>query len=215
MRGVPLGQQAETSPSHEVERSICAARNGSPSALGRILDTFRAYLQLVAERELTPGLRGKLGASDLVQQTFLQAHRNFEAFRGTNEEELLRWLQRILLNEALMARRRFQDTTKRNLALEVPLDGPGSKANLADALALDTPPPDGRAQTNEELARLAAAIERLPTDYRSVVRLRYWERKSLVEIGRELGRSEDSVRKLWVRAIERLQRECAEVQPRS
>jgi RNA polymerase sigma-70 factor, ECF subfamily len=41
-------------------------------------------------------LRVRLEPSDLVQETFLKAHREFEGFAGRSEPELMAWLRRIL-----------------------------------------------------------------------------------------------------------------------
>jgi RNA polymerase sigma-70 factor (ECF subfamily) len=50
-------------------------------------------------------------------------------------------------------------------------------------------------------------MARLSGDHHAVLRLRYWEGLSFPEIGQRLGRSTDAVRKLWYRAVERLQEE--------
>src|ERR687883_158141 len=97
----------------DVARGLAEARAGSREALGRVLEACRGYLLLVAERELAPDLRPKGGASDLVQQTFLEAQRDFARFRGDSEEELLAWLRRLLLHNVADFSRRFHGTGKR------------------------------------------------------------------------------------------------------
>ena len=64
----------------------------------QLVQTCRDYLLLVANRNLDRELQGKLGASDLVQETFVRAQRNFKQFRGSSIEEFLTWLRQILLN---------------------------------------------------------------------------------------------------------------------
>ncbi len=54
---------------------------------------------------------------------------------------------------------------------------------------------------------LADALDRLPTDYREVIVLRHLEGIPFVEIASRMGRSEDSVQKLWVRGLARLRQE--------
>src|SRR5262249_21485567 len=85
-----------------------AARQGSREALGRLLEACRDYLLLVANKELDPQLQPKGGASDLVQQTFLEAQRDFARFAGNSEEELLAWLRRLLLNNLGDFTRRYR-----------------------------------------------------------------------------------------------------------
>ena len=60
------------------------------------LEKYRNYLKLLADLQLSPRLRVKEGASDIVQQTMLDAHRDLGDFRGKSEEELKAWLRMIL-----------------------------------------------------------------------------------------------------------------------
>jgi RNA polymerase sigma-70 factor (ECF subfamily) len=62
----------------------------------RALDGCRSYSHLLAQLNLAPALRSKIDASDVVQQTMLQAHQAFAQFRGKTEEELRAWLRQIL-----------------------------------------------------------------------------------------------------------------------
>src|SRR5205814_6556278 len=92
-------------PPTDVPQWIEAARHGSPDALGQVLEYCRPYLLAVANEELEPDLQAKAGASDLVQDTFVEAHRGFGGFRGRNEEALLTWLRKILLHNLADFRR--------------------------------------------------------------------------------------------------------------
>src|SRR6516225_10133589 len=97
----------------DVARWLASARAGSPEALGQALEACRGYLLAIAQQELDPELQAKGGASDLVQETFLKAHRHFSHFHGSAEEELLAWLRRLLLNHLADFRRLYQETQKR------------------------------------------------------------------------------------------------------
>src|SRR5438874_1673797 len=65
-----LGVRAMAIQAQRFAEWLPAARNGSAQALGDALEACRVYLLAVAEHELDPELRGKGGASDLVQETF-------------------------------------------------------------------------------------------------------------------------------------------------
>ena len=80
-----LGRCPIPVPSSDVERWLPAARAGSSEALGQMLDAYRAYLLQIAGRELDTQLRAKAGASDLVQETLLEAFRDFAGFHGDTE----------------------------------------------------------------------------------------------------------------------------------
>jgi RNA polymerase sigma-70 factor (ECF subfamily) len=67
--------------------------------------------------------------------------------------------------------------------------------------------PSGHAVQTEQSALVQQALDRLPSDYRTVVLLRHRDRLKFAEIAARLDRSTDSVRMLWCRAIDRLARE--------
>ncbi len=196
---------AESTPL--VEQWLRAARAGSAEALGQALQACRNYLLLVAERQVGADLHAKGGASDLVQETFLDAQRDFARFHGSSEEELLAWLRQILLNNVGNFTRRYRTTAKRAVDRELALGGEDSARPGAPLLSDPAPTPSSQAVEREQADALLRAIERLPDDYRQVIVLRYLEGRSFDEIGTALGRSADAARKLWSRAMERLRQE--------
>jgi RNA polymerase sigma-70 factor (ECF subfamily) len=194
-------------PAKGAAQWLAGARDGSPEDLGRVLEACRGYLLLVAERELAPDLRAKGGASDLVQETFLEAQRDFAQFHGDSEAELLAWLRRLLLNNLANFTRHYRATGKRRVGLEKALAADDSSCPAGERLAADTPSPSGEAQANEQAEAVRQALERLPEDYRRIIVLRYQEKRPHEEIARLMNRSANATRQLLVRAIERLQKE--------
>jgi RNA polymerase sigma-70 factor (ECF subfamily) len=191
----------------DVSRWLADARAGSEEALGQLLQTYRHYLLLIAEHELDSVLLPKGGASDLVQETFLEAQQAFGRFHGGSEEELRAWLRRILLNNVANFTRKFKGTAKSQVAREVPLDPDSDRGNIGGLVAADISSPSGEAVANEQALALQQALERLPEDYRQVLLWRYQEQLSFEEIAQRLGRSANAARKLWARAVERLEQE--------
>ena len=108
-----------------------------PRGLGRALSSVRDYLLLVANEGLQPALQAKGNASDLVQETFLQAQRGVQQFRGRTASEWRHWLRSILIRNIAQEHRRFAGTAKRELQREVtvpeslPLEEPGNSKLLA------------------------------------------------------------------------------------
>lgn len=191
----------------EVTSLIDRAREGSTQAAGELLDACRGYLLLIANGQLDDELRGKLGGSDLVQETFVNAHRDFARFKGGSERELLAWLRKILLNQIAQARRDFQQTAKRDIARELPLRRDGSTADGRVLAVSPVETPSHQVASHEESQSVETAIARLPAQYAEVIRLRSREQKDYAEIGAQMNLGPDAARKLWARAIERLQRE--------
>ena len=185
---------------------LADARAGSPHALGEALQACRGYLLLIAEKELDPALRPKGGASDLVQETFVKAQRHFERFHGTGGDELRAWLRRMLLNHLADFRSLYQEATKRQAAREVPLQGDASSLGNR-TLADGGPSPSHVAMAKEQAEAVQRLLDRLPEDYRQILHLRYQEERPFEEISQLMNRSPNAVRKLWARALERLQQE--------
>jgi RNA polymerase sigma-70 factor (ECF subfamily) len=191
-------------PPKEVTRWLAAARGGSLEALGQVLEACRSYLLRIASRRLSAELRSKGSASDLVQQTFLDAQRFFDRFQGESEKELLAWLRQILLHNLAHFQRRYRSTGKRDLGREAPLAGETSSADGGADLATQTPSPSEQMVAREEAEAVRRALERLPEEHRQVLAWRHQEQLTFEEIGRRLGRSTSTARDLWVRAVERL-----------
>jgi RNA polymerase sigma-70 factor (ECF subfamily) len=184
----------------EIEEWIDAARLGSLDALGRLLETCRPYLLLMGNQTLPSALRPKLGASDLVQETLMNAQRGFQAFRGRTEAELLAWLKQILFHQTANTSRHYGAAQKRAIGREVRLEEDRVRASRCDLAASD-PSPSQQAQARERDEALERALGQLPTDYFEAIRLRQQESCSFEEIGRRMKRSPEAARKLWTRAI--------------
>jgi RNA polymerase sigma-70 factor (ECF subfamily) len=191
-------------PPKDVTRWLEAARGGSLEALGQVLEACRSYLLGIAGRRLSAELRRKGGASDLVQQTFLDAQRFFDRFQGESEKELLAWLRQILLHNLAHFQRRYRARSKRDLGQEVSLAGETSSTDGGVDLATQTPSPSEQFVAREEAEAVQQALARLSEEHRQVLALRHQEQLTFEEIGRRLGRSTSTARDLWVRAIDRL-----------
>jgi RNA polymerase sigma-70 factor (ECF subfamily) len=197
------------------EKLLQQARSGDVAARGLLLELYRNYLRVLARALIGQALQVRLDASDLVQETYLKAHREFEQFLGGGERELIGWLRQILVrtlaNQAKHHRARGRDL-RRQESLEAALD----RSSLAVQAALAAPSavsPSVRAVRREEAVLLANALERLPTDYRDVFILRNLEHVPIEEIAARMGRSVNAIRKLWTRAMLALRRELGSDEP--
>jgi RNA polymerase sigma-70 factor, ECF subfamily len=170
-----------------------------------LLERYREYLRLLARLHLDPRLRGKLDASDVVQQTLLKAHENLEHFRGQGEAELGAWLKRILANTLTDVLRGFA-REKRDVAREQSLEAAIQNSEASIQALLATPPssPSEQAMRHEDTLRLVRALEQLPEEQRVVVELHHLQNRAVLEIAEQLGKTEASVAGLLRRGIKRL-----------
>jgi len=183
------------------------ARVGSPEALGEVLAAYRPFLFAIARDEIDSELKAKAGPSDLVQESFLEAQRDFASFTAENESQFRSWLYTILMNNLADLRKRYLKTAKRQVRRERPLGVRDSKNLLRDIGELDGHSASRTAISREEAETINAALERLRPAFREVIILRSKQRKSFVEIGESIGKSADAVRMLWQRAILKLRSE--------
>lgn len=190
----------------ELAALLAAARAGDRAAVGDLLAGCRDYLLHIATRELEADLLPKLGPSDLVQDTLLEAQRDFGRFQGRTRGEMLTWLRRILLNNLANATRHYRATGMRQVGREAGLDG----VTGADLPAPESDEPIPRALAGERRAAVETALTRLSPEDQAVVRARNFEGLSFVDIGARLGQSPDAIRRAWARAVLKLQREIAE-----
>jgi RNA polymerase sigma-70 factor (ECF subfamily) len=168
-------------------------------------EQFRSYLRLLAGLQVGARLRAKLDPSDLVQQALLKAHQGRAGFRGGTSAEMAAWLRQILartLADALRDLDRQRRDVSRERSLEVALDE--SSARLERWLVDSGMAPGDAAERNEQLLHLAEALARLPEPQRQAVLLRYYEGRSLPEIGERLNRSRAGVASLLRRGLSRL-----------
>jgi|SRR3972149_2981416 len=195
----------------EVDKLFASARQGSISCLGRLLTLYSNYLKLLIAAQLDERLQVRVSPSDIVQETFFEAHRDFHQFRGQSPGEFVAWLRRILVNNILRVVEQHLLAEKRDVRREVSLEQIGrrleqSTARLESLLAQPGDSPSSNAQRHEQEIILADALAGLPSDYRQVILLRHIEGLPFEQVAQRMDRSSGAVRMLWLRALERLRR---------
>ena len=188
------------------EQLLQEARGGDTTAVGRLLELYGRYLTLLARVQIGQRLQGKVDAADLVQDTFLDAHRNFARFRGTTEAELVCWLRQILAAKLADLVRRYFGTKGRDVRLEREIrEAIDQSSVLLDrCLIAAQSSPSQQAANREQAVLLADALGELPDNYREVIVLRHLEGLTFPEVAQRMNRSVDSVEKLWMRALVQL-----------
>ena len=188
------------------------ARGGDETARDELFAQCRDYVKLVARAQVESWLRTKVDASDLVQQSLLEAHRGLERFRGTTNGEWLAWLRCIVAHNATDFARRYCATDKRQIRREIPLRIPSADESR---ILFGDPRDPGESPSEQMLRRereleVARAVSELSDDYREVIMLRNLQRLSFDEVARRMERSRPAVQMLWMRAIRRLRKSIEE-----
>jgi RNA polymerase sigma-70 factor, ECF subfamily len=185
---------------------LSRARAGDVQAAGLLLEKYRPYLRLIAQRLLDQNLAARLDASDLVQQTCLSVLGRLPQFDGQDEAQFIAWLRTIHEHNIADAVREHLKTAKRAAGREVSIDAEQLAAQLRASS------PSQRVLVGESAARLAVALQDLPDDQREAVRLRYLEGRSLAEIAQRMKRSVVAAAGLVKRGLIQLRKTMQEEQ---
>ncbi|MGQ0555846.1 MAG: RNA polymerase sigma factor [Nitrospiraceae bacterium] len=135
-------------------------------------------------------------AKDLVQETFLNAYRGFDKFRG--DAQISTWLYTIASRACLRMRRRRKGAPERELSLEEFI--PTSDGEFRLQIPIDGLSPEAALHNKQLRTALDAAIDQLPKKYKMVLVLRDMEEVSAKEVGAIMGLNERAVKSRLHRA---------------
>lgn len=178
------------------------------------LQQYVSYLRILARTQMPPSYTAKAGASDVVQQTMLQAVRAIDDFRGSTEAELRGWLRQILArNLAHLGRDLHRDKRdiRRERSIEQKLGQ--SSMRLEQLLAADDATPSQIVATRENFAQLIDGLQQLSEAQAAAIRLHYLEDKPISEVAAALGKSNAAVAGLLHRGLKGLRRAVQAAEP--
>ena len=177
------------------------AQEGDRVALNELCDRYLSRVLSVVRIRLGPSLRGKVESWDIVQEVMIDALKELDSFDFRTEGAFLKLLSKIVENRIRDEADRWA-AQKRRLDRESPLDKARSDQS-ANPLELSgsVPTPSQVVGLAEDLARLEAAIEQLPADYRELIIALKLEGRNYQEIAEETGKSADAVRMQTNRAL--------------
>src|ERR1019366_7921818 len=154
---------------------------GKREAQGCLLEGFRRPLLLLARKQLQCRVQAKGDAADAVQEVFLKAIEDIPSFSGCTPAQLMAWLRFIVTHTTTNFVRQFT-MAKRQFGRETTL----VPEFVANDLRHAEPSASETAIRREELCRVQTFLERLPTHYAEVVRLRFDEEWSFQEIASKM-----------------------------
>jgi RNA polymerase sigma-70 factor, ECF subfamily len=176
-----------------------------PEESGPALERYRDYLRLLARLQVDPRLQSKVDLSGVIQQTMLEAHREWEQFRTWSPEQQAAWLRTALAHNLTDEMRKLRGA-RRDIGLERSIDAAleESASRLEALLAVEQSSPVQQVIRQEQLLHLAEALEQLAPDQRNAVELRYLQGLSVGEVARQMEKSKEAVAKLLFRGLKRL-----------
>jgi RNA polymerase sigma-70 factor, ECF subfamily len=196
---------SESEDQDRIHELLALVRQGDEAARNELLEGCRNYVKLMARSQVETWMNAKVDASDLVQQTLLEAYQGLASFEGNSEAEWYAWIKQILAHNTQDFIRQFR-TAKRDAKKEVRLNSQRSADSVPQMdLSAQLQTPSQLMIQDEREFELANAIAQLNDDYQEVIQLRNLQRLPFDEVAERMGRSRGAVQMLWARALKQLQ----------
>jgi RNA polymerase sigma-70 factor (ECF subfamily) len=181
------------------------ALDGDPDAIDRLLTRYRDQLRRLIALRLDPAIYPRVDASDIVQETLLEAARRMPEYLQRKPMPFHLWLRKTAMQRLVMERRRHQGAAGRAVSREVAMPEKSSLLLAQQVLARESSPSQ-RAGKRETVIAIRRAVGQLAEGDREVVLMRWIEGLNYAEIGAVLGIEEATARKRHGRALVRLHR---------
>ncbi|HEX4582985.1 MAG TPA: sigma-70 family RNA polymerase sigma factor [Acidobacteriaceae bacterium] len=182
------------------EQLVDAARDGNENAFSELfLRHQKRLLMLALQYRLTTQ-----DAEDAVQQTMLKAWQGLAGFRG--ESRFATWITRVLINEVFQlqrrrARMRLEEMESATLTATLESGSRWTPRELSQ---------EQRLLAIERNRVVHASLRALPESLRSVLRMQFFDERSLEEIAAEMDRPLATVKSRRHRARLELRKRFAE-----
>src|SRR5262249_30892750 len=201
-------EDAMADPSNKSAELLRRAGDGDTAALGTLLEAHRKRLQRMVRLRLDPRLQGRMAASDVLQEAFLQAAQRLAQYLREPKMPFFLLLRFLTGQKLLELRRRHLGTEARDAGREVSLQGgampEASSACLAAQLMGKSTAPLQAVIRAEMKLRLQEALNSMdPTD-REVLALRHFEQLNNTETAAVLGITPSGASSRYLRALKRL-----------
>jgi len=177
---------------------------GPADDFGRLLEENRARMNAAVRLRLDARVRGRLSASDVVQDAYLEATRRFSSLQPGAETSLVLWLRFLVMQQLQVAHRRHLGAAVRSASLEARSFPDASAENLLEAFAASDSTPSRIAVQSERLERLRAGLNELDPLSREILAMRHFECLSNREAAQALGIKESTASQRYARALLRL-----------
>lgn len=183
--------------------SVARAASGNRDALVELLDRHGPSVE--RSLRISAAWQGRLDAADVMQVTYLEAFLRITTFDPQRPDSFAAWLRRIAEHNLLDAIRELEAERKRAAPRRIrAFNAEESYVALLDVLSASGGTPSQSVRRDEAGAMLAEAIDRLPSDYATALRLYDLEGREIEEVAAAMGRSPGAVHMLRLRAHERL-----------
>ena len=199
------GMWPEASQTQEL---LAGARQGDADAVNRLLERHRDALRRMVDLRMDKALARRVDASDIVQDTLVEANRRLQEYLKDPSMPFHLWLRHMARDRLIDAHRRHRVAARRSLDREQPMIAPAnydrSSVELIAELCDHELTPAAAATMHELERRFQEALEQLEEQDQEIVLMRHFEQLSNSEAARALGLSEPAAGMRYLRAMRRL-----------
>jgi RNA polymerase sigma-70 factor (ECF subfamily) len=201
-------EPSTTRNSAELDQLLQLAAQGDAQLWGALLEQHRQRLRRMVALRLDQRLQGRLDASDVLQEAFLDASARLPEYVSQPAMPFFLWLRFLTGQKLLELHRQHLGTQMRDVGREVSLyrgalPQASSAALAAQLVGHDTRPSEAAIRAERKL-RLQEALNSLDPLDREVLALRHFEQLSNTEAAQVLGLQTSAASKRYLRALKRL-----------
>jgi RNA polymerase sigma-70 factor (ECF subfamily) len=199
---------APTGNSGETDELLRRVAQGAPQEWGALLDRHRARLRRMVALRLDRRLQGRLDASDVIQEAFLEASARLADYLRQPDMPFFLWLRFLTGQKMMELHRQHLGAQMRDAGREISLyrgalPGASSAALAAQLLGHDTRPSEAAIRAERKI-RLQEALNSMDPLDREVLALRHFEQLNNAETAQALGLNESAASKRYIRALKKL-----------
>ncbi len=205
--GMMHGMESER-PLEDDVRSLLGAGEARQHRLGELLEDHRRKLLRMVHLRMHPAIRQRVGASDVLQESWLEISRRINDYLANPQMPFHLWI-RFITQQRLQKFHRFHiGAQKRDVRRQVSGDGAArpmaTSFGIVNQMEASGLTPSGIALKDEARKRLMAALDQMNEMDREVLVLRHFEDLSNADTATELGIQPSAASKRYLRAVTRL-----------
>jgi RNA polymerase sigma-70 factor (ECF subfamily) len=192
----------------DTQELVRLGKEADPSAIQDLFSRHRERLKRMAQLRLHPRLQGRLDASDVVQDVYLEAYRRLQEYLADPKVPFFLWLRSIAGQKLVDLHRRHLGAKARDPRREVYMNRApmpeATTAVIAAQLVGSMATPSQEFVQAEKRQRVQEALEAMDPKDREVLILRHFEHLTNTETAQELDIKESTASQRYVRALVRL-----------
>lgn len=187
-------------------RVLCEqAAKGEDEAITRLLAGHHSRLLGFTIRKIGVDWQGKIDAEDILQEAYVSVFTGISGFTYQGDDSFYHWVTRIIEHRFLDQVRALR-RKKRDAAREVAMNSADSSKHQAmlDRLMPDFTTASRIMRRQDAVGAMLLCMAKLPDDYRQAIQRLYLDEEPIKQVASDMGKTEDALRRLAGRAVERL-----------